>query len=231
MIGHPRHERLQDYVDGLLPPARRDRLDRHLAGCGRCRDEVEHLRTLLQEAERLPRAIEPRRDLWGGIAARIEAEQVVELAAARAVLESERREASPSAYAWPTRRLMLAAAAALLVLVSSGVTLLLVGGGTEPAAPIAVRNPTGARTVSHIEQGYAHPVAQLRASLEQGRGELRPETVAVIEENLRIVDQAIADATEALASDPANVRLTQSLEFAYRQKLELLQRAVRLQRT
>lgn len=46
-------------------------VDHHLDACAACRAEVEGLRALLREAATLPKAIEPTRDLWPGIAPRL----------------------------------------------------------------------------------------------------------------------------------------------------------------
>jgi len=42
-VSHPREE-LTALLDGALPPARRDELERHLAGCAACRAERDGLR-------------------------------------------------------------------------------------------------------------------------------------------------------------------------------------------
>jgi len=64
---------LDDYADGALDPATVARVDAHLAACAACRAEVAALAAILAEARALPRAIEPGRDLWSGIAPRLAA--------------------------------------------------------------------------------------------------------------------------------------------------------------
>lgn len=64
---------LDDYADGALDPATRARVEAHLAVCAACRAEVAGLAAILAEARILPRAIEPGRDLWPGIAPRLAA--------------------------------------------------------------------------------------------------------------------------------------------------------------
>ena len=54
-------------MDGELSATERVEVERHLAGCEGCRGEVERLRALLAEAGRLPREIEPDRDLFPAI--------------------------------------------------------------------------------------------------------------------------------------------------------------------
>ncbi len=47
-------ERLQDYVEGLLPARQMARVSAHLEACGDCRSEEEQWRGLIQGIERLP---------------------------------------------------------------------------------------------------------------------------------------------------------------------------------
>ena len=50
----------------------------------------------------------------------------------------------------------------------------------------------------------------------------------MVEHNLQIIDQAISQAREALAGDPANTYLSSHLVEARRRKLDLLRRATAL---
>jgi anti-sigma factor RsiW len=47
-------ERLQDYVEGLLPARQMARVSAHLEACGGCRGEEEQWRSLIQGIEKLP---------------------------------------------------------------------------------------------------------------------------------------------------------------------------------
>jgi len=62
--------------------------------------------------------------------------------------------------------------------------------------------------------------------LEAGGSTLRPETMRVIEENLRTIDAAIAQADSALRRDPGSDYLNQYLAATMQRKLKLLRRAV-----
>jgi predicted anti-sigma-YlaC factor YlaD len=63
---------LDDWLDGTLAGAKARQLESHLAGCAPCRDRERQLRQLLAHATALPRSMAPPRDLWPGIAERIE---------------------------------------------------------------------------------------------------------------------------------------------------------------
>ena len=53
-------------------------------------------------------------------------------------------------------------------------------------------------------------------------------TIATVEHNLQTIDEAIRQAREALAADPANTYLSGHLVEARRRKLDLLRRAAAL---
>jgi hypothetical protein len=64
--------RLHDYVDGVLAPQERQEVERHLEVCADCRAEMQFLQALRQQVASLPQNLEPPRNLWPEIAARIE---------------------------------------------------------------------------------------------------------------------------------------------------------------
>jgi hypothetical protein len=82
--------------------------------------------------------------------------------------------------------------------------------------------------VSMADAQYDAAVADLEGALKQGRGRLDAATIAIVEHNLQIIDQAIAQAREALVADPANTYLSGHLVEARRRKLDLLRRAAAL---
>ena len=114
--------RLADYLEGDLTPAQRVAAERHLAACPACTALVADLHALRGEARTLP-ALAPSRDLWAGIAERIETPVVA--------LPARRAEAQPS---WLRRPWLAAAAVALLMAGSAGTTYLLTTR-TPAAAP------------------------------------------------------------------------------------------------
>jgi hypothetical protein len=144
------------------------------------------------------------------------------------------RRARPAAPVWQ-RWSALAAAAVVLVVLSSGATAYLLRA--RAAAPVAAAPAAAPRTNSALvafrpaEMEYLSTVEALQAELAARRDELSPETVAVIEANLRIIDQAIAEARAALEADPRNPDLPLHLSGVYRTKVELLQSALLLPST
>jgi hypothetical protein len=112
----------------------------------------------------------------------------------------------------------LAAAAALIAVGSSAITATWLD--REPPVVAA----TGWQRDLDVATG------ELRAALEARRDELDPATVAVVEENLRIIDEAIAETRAALAEEPDDAALRRSLVAVNEQRITLLRRALALPR-
>jgi hypothetical protein len=114
--------RLADYLEGDAPAAVRDAMQAHAAVCASCAQLLADLESLPLEAAALP-ALTPSRDLWAGIAERIDA-RVLPLDSPRVTRTSTIRRA------W----LRPAAAAAALVVATAGITHVLTRASYAPAA-------------------------------------------------------------------------------------------------
>jgi anti-sigma factor RsiW len=247
-------EKLSDYVDGELSGADRRQVEAHLAGCAHCAGILDDLQRIVARARSID-ARPPRADLWPAIAGRIGAASHGSAGplrfpyAATAVQLASRRVS----LSLP----QLAAAAVLLIAVSGGIVWsiaakpgragetrradLQVGGGDTRSMDLQVRGgDTGTAglqvpeddihtaVVSFADQQYDAAVVDLERALHRGRGRLDSSTIAIVEHNLQIIDQAIAQARQALAADPANSYLSTHLVEARRRKLDLLRRAAAL---
>ena len=62
---------LLDYLDGALTPAERQAVEAHLHGCTACRAEKEALASMRIAVDALPKSLDPPRDLWPEIEARL----------------------------------------------------------------------------------------------------------------------------------------------------------------
>lgn len=219
-------DRLSDYLDGDMPAGERTALEAHLTDCAACRATAAELRRVVARAHALEDR-PPAADLWPGIAERIgvsTGQHVVSLAA--------RRERRRLVFSIP----QALAAGITLMLFSSGVVWLALHAPTTTSTlvgPVAVApNPSAGPSVRPIRNGwpaanttYDAAVADLQRALEAGRSRLDTGTVRVIEQNLRIIDGAIAQARAALAADPGNAYLNLHLADTMRRKLELLRQA------
>jgi anti-sigma factor RsiW len=220
-------DQLSDYLDDELSPAERAAVDAHLAGCPECARTLASLRRIVAEASSLaPRP--PENDLWPAIAARTVQQRRISFTVPQ-----------------------LAAAGLLLAALSGGAVVLLLGGtigrspfpadaaatatvpdDPQPAAgslSAAIGSDAGLATVVNVADAqYDEAVAELERALEEGRGKLDPTTISVVEQNLSIIDLAIAEARGALMADPSNGFLSGHLIEARRRKLDLLRRAAGL---
>ena len=199
-------DQLGDYLDGLLPAAVARAAAEHLGACDACGARLAELRALLAGAAASPPSIEPARDLWPAVRARID------VAAPRAARRL-----------WPVAPTLAAAAAAVLV-VGAGAATLRLGRSAPPA--VAAARPSYAR----LDAEYAQAAAQLAAAVRGhgARGALAPTTVATVEQSLRTLDGALDEARVALARDPHNAALVAMLSATHERKLALLKQAAAL---
>ena len=101
----------------------------------------------------------------------------------------------------------------------------------ESERPASVTTAPSARLVSakpSAEQVYTSEIARLRIIVERRRAQLDPVTVGVIERNLKVIDDAIAQCKLALTKDPASRFLMESLNNALENKVQLLRTATML---
>jgi anti-sigma factor RsiW len=210
-------DRLSEYVDDELNADDRSALESHLTECARCRASVAELRQVVQRAGALADRA-PDRDLWPDIAGRLErAGSVVDIAS---------RRPAPRRVSFSVPQLV--AAAVVLMAVSAGAVWLTMTsrsgpgeGGAPGAGPAMV-----AMAASAPE--YDAAIAELEQELAARRSRLDSGTVAVLEENLRIIDDAIEEARRALERDPGNTYLNQHLAQTMWGKVRLLRRATGL---
>jgi len=231
-------DKLSDYLDDELETAERAAVDAHLRTCADCSAVLNDLRRVIALAQAAAVDVRPpQADLWTGVAGRID------------------RIRQPRRISLTVTQ--LAAAAVLVAAVSGGLAWQFAppfGGqglrsetsapdvarafpgspdrgtrdGGKPAEAVAGTDRVAIVGVSLADDQYDAAVADLERALNQGRGKLDKATIAVVEQNLQTIDQAIAQAREALASDPANSYLSGHLMETRRRKLDLLRRATAL---
>lgn len=124
-------DQLADYLEGDTPEAVRVGMEAHAAACPPCAELLAGLQGLSLEAAALP-ALAPSRDLWTGIAERIDA-RVLPLDASRIAPAARRGWARP------------AMAAAALVLVTAGVTNWLTRASMDAPSVAAARDTAPGR--------------------------------------------------------------------------------------
>jgi hypothetical protein len=223
-------DRLSDYLDEELTDGDRTEVEAHLASCAECSTALAELKQVVALAASLP-APGPSRDLWRGVEAR---------------LGSRTSTAPPRRFSFTLPE--IAAASLMVAALSGGAVALLTREAPGRVASVPAVGPATADRRADAEMpltiagassmeadvvpavGFADvqfeaAVLDLERALEGGRDRLDPETILVVEENLAIIDRAIAEARGALASDPSNGYLSRHLMEARRKKLDLLRRA------
>jgi hypothetical protein len=214
-------ERLDDWVDGVLPAGEAREVEAHLASCRLCRERERRQRQVLAHAAALPRSVSPPRDLWPAIAREIDR--------GRAWTWDRPRWWSPAALA-----------AAAVVLIALGAMLLRQGApsaahtvaipdGRTSLAPVASASATHRDPgIAAAERDYEAAASALLGALQSGKAGVEPATLASIERNLAVIDQALAEVRQALDRDPANPDLNRMLVATHRKKVDVLRRVVKL---
>jgi predicted anti-sigma-YlaC factor YlaD len=240
-------DRLSDYLDDELTPDERHDVDAHLAGCAECRLVLDELRQVVMRAKTLD-AQPPQADLWPGVQQRIDriAVRRVSFTLPQALAASLVIALLSGAIVWMAvgspKGLRYANATSGANTTSAANTTsganttsvpnTTVGMTSEPVAqgfsPALEAPHADVATVSYADAQYDAAVSDLEKALKEGRGRLDQSTIAIVEHNLQIIDQAIEQAKQALEADPANSYLSGHLVEARRRKLDLLRRATAL---
>ena len=220
---------IQELVDGTLGPIRRAELELHLESCDACRALAEDLQAIARTAQSLEPRTPPDR-VWQHIAGRLRAENRVSGTGTTAV----RRHGVA----------ILALAAALVFVVGASLYLLKRQAPVAPAtsAPAAsapaASAPAAAPQSAQGNSAAGAPVQAVDIGTELALVEKHfqnvieqsstrdPATAAVLQKNLLVMNEAIAESRKALEADPQN-RSAQLYENLKR-KIRFLQDTIAL---
>lgn len=228
MTDHP-VDALSAYIDDELDGAERAGVAAHLAACASCTAIAEQLTALRDRAAALATVEDvPSPALWTGIAARLEP-RLDAVQATAAVVPWYRRRFSIGVPELALAATLFAGISAALLWRQAPAQAPAVG----PAPVVAEAEPTESprdmvSMASFADAQFDAAVQDLERVLREQRDRLNPRTVMVLERNLGVIDQAITEAREALAADPANALLNAHLAEARRRKLDLLRRAAEI---
>jgi hypothetical protein len=231
-------ESIQELIDGTIGAIRRAELERHLDDCAECRSFLADMEAIRKTADTLD-SLEPPDRVWLQIAGRLRQEG--------------RLQAPPApAPSHAPRYAMFAIAASLVLAVGVGIGLLVTeyrsphtpapaaATGAAPAAPGNAAESIDVESVEAefrlAEQHYQNAISKLEqaARLDQaasGRGDnnaLDPQTAAMLQKNLQVIDQAIAESRAAVRSEPLSASARDSLFDALKRKVALLQDTIAL---
>jgi hypothetical protein len=217
-------EKLNDYIDDFLPDDLRDELAAHLEQCPKCREDLEHLQTLVKRTQALPTSIMPEHDLWPVIEDRMTKEET-----SPAFLNRLRTRT-----VWSMRN--LAAAAIILVMVFSATLITIsIRDKHDSRLPALSDKSSAIAPVSMIQADYSSAEAEyiratqkLQEVLDSRRQDLSPQTCQVMDRNIKIINEAIAEIKRALGNDPGNRQLNTLLMASYQNRIELMHWAAKL---
>ena len=226
-MNHDRYrDAIQELADGTLGPLRRSELQQHLDECPACRAFADDMRRIRDLAQSLDRPAPPDR-VWLQVAGR---------------LRQEGRITQTSAPGAASRRFMpLAIAASLLFIVGASLYVLYPRQTGTPAqdahagSPQPAGNAAQTNAVEGIEaefrlaeQHYQNAIARLEEAAKSDSNAIDPQTAAMLQKNLQVIDQAIAESRAALKSEPQSAQARDSLFEALRKKVTVLQDTIAL---
>jgi hypothetical protein len=177
---------------------------------------------VIARAAELPKSIDPPAEAWENIKAAIQRDE------ASVAAQPRQRFAS-------RHPVLIALAASIVVaILSSAATVAYLHSRASTAQSVANDGdqPTPANFAAFTieENNYLRTAGALQDILDQQESALAPETVAQLRASLRTIDEAILEARNALARDPANKVLIEMLSANYRQKVDLLRRTTEMTR-
>jgi hypothetical protein len=160
-------------------------------------------------------------------------------------LRQEGRIRPAVAIAKPSHRRYVRAAIAATLLLAVGASLLTllpaarrsrqqfatsqpaVGNGT-PAPAVQVDQKDIAEEFRLAEEHYQNAIAKLEEAAKSDQNAIDPQTAAMLQKNLQVIDQAIAESRAAFRSEPTSTPARDSLFEALKRKVSLLQDTIAL---
>lgn len=210
---------MNELVDGTLGPLRRTELELHVESCEPCRALLADLQRIA-EAGRSLEALKPPASAWSEIAERLRQEGRVVSAPRRTLRRSHA---------------VLALAAALVLAAGASLFYLAPGDPAVQEGPTAAGQPAPASgnavfvdPVQAVESEMELTERAFQNVIEKAEAVVNPETRAVLQKNLLVMNEALAESRSALEQDPQNRPARQSFYDTLRQKIQFLQDTIAL---
>jgi len=198
---------LLDYLEETLDRDAQSAVEEHVAGCLRCNSMLRDIGSIRAQAAALPE-LTPSRDLWAGIATRIEP-TVVPLGRPQ---QAPRRTWIPLA----------AAAAAALMIATAGVTYLATSRSMRSAGTVAAAPKAGAST----QQIAAAPLI-VEAPIEAPAPSAAPTSPSAAEvASARAAERPATRATSREVTLASRQRVLTASDIAYGDEIARLQKVI-----
>ena len=203
---------LGDYVDGTLKEPDRRLMESHLAACESCRTLADDLLEIKTAARSLPR-LSPSENVWKQI-------------------ESTLRARQPRRFNYWMLSSPWAMAASVFLLI--GALSLFLWRSSDPEKP-PTDDPAAlagyvASELEQAEKHYGNAITGLEQIIDKESQDepLDPEVMAVLNDNLDLIEQAIGESRAAALQDPDDETARESFLSALKTKLSLLQNTILL---
>jgi len=201
-----------ELLDGTIGREDKARLEEHCRVCGDCREVRDDFRKIADQAKGLAK-FEPADGLWPRVLGGVRAGR-------RAKDEPLFGRLRPS-YAF-------AAALALVAAVVGGVLLWRAGTGVSSPAPGSEAYTLA--KLAEAESHYRQAIDAMAQAVSSQKRAFDPETAALFERDLKVIDGAILACRNAVAEEPKNVTARVYLLGAYRNKVEFLDAMIDVQK-
>ena len=198
---------LLDYLEETLDRDAQSAVEEHVAGCLRCNSMLRDIGSIRAQAAALPE-LTPSRDLWAGIATRIEP----------TVAPLGRPQQAPRRTWIP----LAAAAAAALMIATAGVTYLATSRSMRSAGTVAAAPKAGAST----QQIAAAPVI-VEAPIEAPAPSAAPTSPSAAEvASARAAERPATRATSREVTLASRQRVLTASDIAYGDEIARLQKVI-----
>lgn len=205
------NHQLDEYIAGELTPEQKIAIEQHIANCNECSSELMLRRALLARTRALPRELWPQQELWPNILNQINNRKIQPL--------------YPRTQSWVQRWQVWGAAAACLAIIAIVWGIGQFGADQSPNinSPMIGGNTPQLSVAIGENQQYQQVRQRIQQTLHLNKAELSPETVSVIEKNITVIDDAVAEINKALSEDPENPNLKLMLVATQQQAADLLE--------
>ena len=206
--------KLGDYVDGSMSGPEQQSLEAHLETCQSCQALTNDLLEIKKTAASLERLVPPE-GAWNRIADSIRSQSDTQQTSARA------HQLAQSVW---SHRWALAASAFILI----GALAIMNQFNFFSSEPPEGSAEWVAAELRAAEQHYENAILGLEKIVAKDQTTLDPELMAVLRDNLTVIESAIGESRAAARQQPENWVAGDSLLTALRRKLSLLQNTVLL---
>jgi tetratricopeptide (TPR) repeat protein len=211
---------LSDYLSGELPGPQVLEVEDHLRGCKNCQEILNDFQRILAACRSLP-DFEAREDNFQLLKQKL-SPGTHEIIADKRRLESQddlllHVQAKLAFY----RRVAVAVAAMAMISVSLWIGQFIYSppvNSETSNAPAALAS----LEIQRAELHYQNAIESLAQVLENTKQGWNPEVRRVVDQNLEMIDKAIAECQVALRRDPRNLEAGAYLLAAYRKKVDLM---------